>query len=283
MARKERICTEVSLPADAACTAAACAVDTWPVNAPMMLPGLTVNRIAVLTTKFWGKRASDLTIGFMEQTTAAMRDKVLAYANRWGEFSSVRFRWTKTDPVIRISFGPGGYYSYLGTDALQIPKNQHTMNLEGFTVNTPEREWKRVVTHEFGHSLGCPHEQQRKEILDLLDYAKTVAYFRQTQGWSEKEVRQQILVPLEERSLMAGSSPVADQTSIMCYQFPGSITKTGKPIPGGMDFSAMDREFFGKIYPPDVTTPAPPVADGRIVTLVGLDSSGKEVSRFALR
>ena len=40
-----------------------------------------------------------------------------------------------------------------------------------------------------------------------------------------------------------------DQTSIMCYQLPGSITKDGQPILGGTDINATDATFAGGIYP----------------------------------
>jgi hypothetical protein len=59
-------------------------------------------------------------------------------------------------------------------------------------------------------------------------------------------VQEQVLTPLDERSLLA--TP-ADQTSIMCYQLPGSITKDGKPIVGGTDINQTDAEFAAKIYP----------------------------------
>ena len=49
-------------------------------------------------------------------------------------------------------------------------------------------------------------------------------------GWSEKEVRAQILTPIEENTLR-NPSP-ADVASIMCYSFPGSVTKNGQPING---------------------------------------------------
>ena len=42
----------------------------------------------------------------------------------------------------------------------------------------------------------------------------------------------------------------------MCYQIPGSITKSGKPIIGGLDIDRIDCEFIGKIYPKEVT-PSP--------------------------
>jgi hypothetical protein len=58
----------------------------------------------------------------------------------------------------QISRGSEGYWSYLGTDIRLIPWNRPTMNLQGFTMNTSESEYKRVVRHETGHTLGFPHE-----------------------------------------------------------------------------------------------------------------------------
>ena len=35
----------------------------------------------------------------------------------------------------------------------------------------------------------------------------------------------------------------------MCYQLPGEITRDGKPIVGGVDINATDREFAARVYP----------------------------------
>jgi hypothetical protein len=120
------------------------------------------------------------------------------------------------------------------------------MNLEAFTMNTPESEFHRVVRHETGHTLGFPHEHMRKALVDKLDVAKTLEYFERTQGWSEDEVRAQVLTPLEESTLL-GTKP--DPKSIMCYQIPGEITKDGKPIIGGTDIDPSDFKFAASIYP----------------------------------
>lgn len=279
-AEKVITCTPVVLPQDQWEQAAASAIDVYPPNAPH---GETdPKRIGVLASKFWGGRAADLTFTFLESVSQAMIDKMTAFANSWGEFSRVRARYTSdlSSAVVRIAFGNSGYWSYLGTDCLQIPRNQPTMNLQQFTVNTRESEWHRVVKHEWGHAWGCPHEQQRRDVLALLDVQKTIAYFRATQGWSEAEVRAQILTPLEERSLM-NPSP-ADVTSIMCYQFPGSITKNGQAIPGGMDFSAADKTYFAKTYPrDDAPPPPPPPPPGEIIAVMAaFDAGGKEIARF---
>lgn len=265
-------CTIKELPKEKHLEAAYCAININPVNAPR---SVKPEHIVFLTQKYWGDRAKDLTFGFMEPTSIEMRNKISLYANKWGEFSKVKIRWTQTDPMCRISFQPGGYWSYLGTDCLTVPKNQQTMNLERFTVRTADSEWERVVPHEMGHFLGCPHEQQRPEILALLDEQKTIRYFRQTQGWDEQEVRDQILNPLIE-PLMGLSPP--DQISIMMYSFPGSITKSGKPIPGGNTISAVDKEYFAKVYPKDDTPIVIPPVSGKKRLTIEFDGDYKIIN-----
>jgi hypothetical protein len=125
--------------------------------------------------------------------------------------------------------------------------SRQTLNLDSFTMSTPESEFVRVVRHEAGHTLGFPHEHMRKELVDLIDRAKAIAYFGRTQGWTRQEVEFQVLTPLSKGSLIA--SEFADPKSIMCYQIPGSITKNGQPIVGGTDIVASDRAFVGRIYP----------------------------------
>ena len=120
------------------------------------------------------------------------------------------------------------------------------MNLQQFTMNTPESEYQRVVRHETGHTLGFPHEHMRKALVARIDPQKAYKWFLQTYGWDKATVDAQVLTPLSEASLM--STP-PDQTSIMCYQLPGVITKDGKPIIGGLDVNPTDYGFAGKIYP----------------------------------
>ena len=94
-------------------------------------------------------------------------------------------------------------------------------------MNTAESEFKRVIRHEAGHTLGAPHEHMRKELVARIDRQKAYDYFRRTQGWSQQQVDQQVLTPLDDRSIFGTPT---DQTSIMCYQLPGAITKDGRPI-----------------------------------------------------
>ena len=55
-----------------------------------------------------------------------------------------------------------------------------------------------------------------------------------------------MLTALDQKSIF-GTPP--DQTSIMCYQLPGSITVDGNPILGGTDINSTDAAFAARIYP----------------------------------
>lgn len=231
-------------------------------NLPGMLSALVAEpmSIAVLTTRYHGSGGVKLGVSFLDNTVAALRDKIIEHMNSWSEFSNVKFMYSQSGGQVRISRGPGGYWSYLGTDIYHIAAGQPTMNLQGFSLNTPESEYRRVVRHETGHTLGFPHEHMRREIVDLIDVQKAIAYFGQTQGWSASMVKSQVLTPLEESSIMGTEH--ADSQSIMCYQLPGSITKNGQPIAGGNDIDASDRAFVAKIYPLSTVLPPAPTDAG---------------------
>src|SRR5262245_23746622 len=109
-------------------------------------------RLALLVQKYWGPRPRRLTVSFMESTAADLRSRIISHMNAWTRTGCIEFVYTQGAGQVRISRGPGGYYSYLGTDILMIPQNRQTMNLERFTMNTPESEYKRVVRHETGHT-----------------------------------------------------------------------------------------------------------------------------------
>jgi hypothetical protein len=257
------VCLPKALPKEIWAEAAKTAIDINPLNAApvdrltKVIPGFTptAEHLAVLTTKYWQTKGVHLTVGFLDNPAADLRKRILLHMNAWGEFSNVKFRATKTDPQVRIARTAGdGYWSYLGTDVLSIAKDEPTMNLDSFTMDTPESEYHRVVRHETGHTMGFPHEHMRAELVAKIDPAKAIAFFERTQGWTEEEVRQQVLTPLEESSLLG--TPHADPNSIMCYQIPGSITKDGQPIIGGTDIDAADKEFAAQVYPKKVGTRA---------------------------
>lgn len=232
--------------------------------------------LAFLTGKLWPNKGVKLGVSFMEATAEVLRNRILEHMNSWGQFSNVRFSWSQSNGEIRISRGAGGYYSYLGTDCLSINRDRQTMNLQGFTMQTSEQEFRRVVRHETGHTIGCPHEHSRRALIARLDPQKVIAEFGRSQGWSEQMVREQILTPIEESSILSGEP--ADELSLMAYQFPGSLTRDGRPIPGGMDFSELDKKVAAKIYPLVVNPPPPTDGKWRKTVIIEVDEATNNIT-----
>ncbi|MFO0606364.1 MAG: hypothetical protein U0324_24550 [Polyangiales bacterium] len=252
------MCTPRSLPADQWLEAARKAQEVNPENVPegAILEDLARDgeRLALDIRRRWARKGVKLTVGFID-TPADLRARLLSHMNAWGNTANVSFVESNTDPKVRVARftaaearpGMDGYWSYLGTDILTIPRDEPTMNLEAFTMDTSEAEFRRVVRHEAGHTLGFPHEHMRAALIQRLDREKTIAHFMRTQGWSRQEVINQVLTPLEERQLIG--TPQADETSVMCYEIPGFLTKDGRAIAGGHDINKTDAAFAGRLYP----------------------------------
>jgi len=222
-----------------------------PTNAPLQELALgdgvlTPQRLTLYTSRYWGPVPKTLTVSFMESTAKELRERIVSHLNAWATYGGISFAETSGIGDVRISRGPGGYWSYLGTDIKLIPKNRQTMNLQGFSMSTDEKEYRRVIRHEAGHTLGYPHEHMRQVLVDRIDPQKAYDYFLRTQGWSKEMVDQQVLTALDPAKII-GTEP--DQDSIMCYQLPGAITKDGKPIRGGLDINPLDSAFTATVYP----------------------------------
>jgi hypothetical protein len=252
-------CAVRQLPSRLQFRAAEVAARLNPVNAPVVGLSAAVDgsifptplAAAVVTSKYWGPNPRKLTVSFMDNPPTDLRRRIISHLNAWTKTGCIEFVETNGTGQVRIARGSSGYWSYLGTDVLLIPQNRPTMNLQGFTMNTSDSEYRRVVRHEAGHTLGMPHEHMRSALVARIDREKAYEYFRRTQGWDRATVDQQVLTPLDEATLMF--TP-ADQDSIMCYQLPGSITHDGQPIRGGTDINATDYAFVARVYPKPAKT-----------------------------
>jgi hypothetical protein len=135
-------CLLKSLPEAMLVAAAEHAVEVNPVNAPMlpqqMLASVHLPEapqfLALLTTKYWGPRPRTLSVQFLDTPNATLRKKLLSYMNAWSKSGCIKFAATTGRGDVRLTRDGSGYWSYMGTDILLVPRNQPTMCLQSFTA-----------------------------------------------------------------------------------------------------------------------------------------------------
>jgi CHAT domain len=254
------VCRPKSLPLDKFVAAERRAVEVNPENAserrtvsrsPIGRRG-GPRRIAVVIARKWPAKGVRLSVSFLDNPSAALRSRIIGHMNAWGTQANVLFTETEGVGQVRISRldspeDMAGYWSYIGTEILEAKEDEPTLNLDSFTMRVSDAEFRRVVRHEAGHTLGFDHEHMRSEIVNGIDRKKAFAFFDKDQGWSREEVEEQVLTPLAKKSIMGTKE--ADPLSIMCYQLPGSIMKNGKPVKGGIDINPNDFAFAKSLYP----------------------------------
>jgi hypothetical protein len=126
------------------------------------------------------------------------------------------------------------------------------MNLVFQPNSADDREFRRVILHEFGHALGAIHEHTRPDRPIYWDVDAVVKYYTQlTRGkWDRKVIEEQVINPFQRR--LAGSSEF-DPSSIMMYPFPPGLAKyedgTSFQTDWNTELTQTDKDFIGKMYP----------------------------------
>ncbi|MCU5132284.1 matrixin family metalloprotease [Bacillus cereus] len=244
-------CVQMNLPDDQIIEAARLAIQENPDNAPdtdeVSADSIDSFEMALIIGKKW-RNGRTLRVRFLDGDSA-VHEKIKRYANEWSRYANLKFAFGN-DPnaEIRISFRDPkrGFWSYLGTDNLSIPRNEATMNFEGFNSNTSETEFSRVVLHEFGHCIGVSHEQSNPAVNIPWDREAVYRHYERTQGWTRPEIDFQVLTKLNPIGTVFTPH---DPKSIMQYPVPNEITIGDYEIGWNTTLSEVDKRFIGQMYP----------------------------------
>jgi len=213
------------------------------------IPEAPQTELAVTRSKKWpnGKR---LRVQFLGGSPA-IQQKVKPYAEAWHPYSNVTFEFVDSGPAeVRVGFNPdGSSWSAVGTDALNLdafPAGQPTMNFGWLTETTADEEYSRVVTHEFGHALGCIHEHQNPAT-DIPWNREAVYRYYAARGWSKEIVDHNIFRKFEKSQTQFSAF---DPQSIMLYAIPAELlTDPTRVVGWNRILSATDKSFISKVYP----------------------------------
>jgi hypothetical protein len=179
-----------------------------------------------------------------------VQQNVMYYAKQWENYANIYFDLVNSGPAeIRISFTPGGSWSYVGTDALNTTdQSQPTMNFGWFDHNTPQVEFSRTVLHEFGHCLGCIHEHQSPgaQINWNKPYVYDYCQYRQVPPWDRQKVDKNLFSRFSSSEI---TNSVFDPQSIMLYPIPPEFTTDGFQVGWNNVLSQQDIEFISRCYP----------------------------------
>ena len=208
-----------------------------------------VLRMAIERGKFWSV-GQVLKCRFLDGS-AKQKKRVEAIAHEWEQFSTVQLKFVTTGAAdIRISFkADPGSWSAVGNDALveeYFKKDAPTMNYGWLADDTDEAEYRRVVLHEFGHTLGAIHEHQNPAVSLKWDTKAVYKYFSgPPNNWSKADIDSNIL---SRYSKTQTNFTKFDPKSIMLYEFPPELFLDHKGTSGNGELSTTDKAFMKKTY-----------------------------------
>lgn len=199
-------------------------------------------------TKRWADR-SVLRVRFLNGDDF-LQTQVFRFARRWERYANIDLV-TSDDPKaeIRVAFkwkGDKTSWSAVGTDALDTPRGQPTMNFGWFDHKTKDEEFRRTTLHEFGHALGFQHEHQNPKASIPWDKKAVYKYFKDTNGWDKKKVDDNLFAPLSKTTT---NSTAFDSDSIMLYEIPESLTVGNFSTKSNTNLSDKDKEHAARMYP----------------------------------
>ena len=176
------------------------------------------------------------------------------------------------DAEIRIAFEPGGSWSYVGRDAIDLISNHNdrTMN---FGWNLTTSYGRDTALHEIGHALGFPHEHQNPNAGIVWDEEAVYSYFNgPPNNWNRDKAYHNVIRKISPTAVRGSQW---DKDSIMHYQFPAGLIVTpeqyqNQPLIPAAGLSDMDIDEVRYFYPGE-TEPQIPELKPYLSQLVQID------------
>lgn len=248
---KRGTCIDVILAPDYLANVAELAARERISNAPMRTPRRPTGepdsqRLGVITRKVW-KPGRVLRVRFMDGDPI-VQGKVIDAASEWMDYANLTFE-VSTDPdaEIRITFDIEGYSSLIGIDSKGVSTDRKTMTLGGLTAKTDPDEYRRVVLHEFGHSIGCIHEHSSPAAGIPWDRPAVYAlYAGEPNYWTPEQVDLNIFMKYDSEQTQFSAF---DRDSIMLYPIDANMTNGQYQVGFNDELSDRDKQFIARIYP----------------------------------
>src|SRR5436305_14564503 len=138
---------------------------------------------------------------FVSRASNFVYSKIQQFANLWSQYANINFSFTNADSAnIRIAVdNDGTSWSYIGTGNLSVSQDKPTMNFGWFNDTTPDMEFSRVVVHEFGHALGCIHEQASPAAHIPWNKPVVYAWYLEPLGWNQAQVDSQVFAVVPQQ------------------------------------------------------------------------------------
>lgn len=188
-----------------------------------------------------------IAVHFMDGSFQLQR-RVWKVAKQWSDISGIMLvpATDKHKSDLRVTFSPGGSWSFVGTQALDISTKEPTMQLGWLTEDSEDEELQQVVLHEFGHAMGLIHEHQNPTQGILWDKERVYAFYMgYPHYWSKAQVDTNVF---EKYSKDVTQFTEFDPTSIMLYPIPAEFTHDGFSVDWNLGISDMDKKFIQELY-----------------------------------
>ncbi len=207
-------------------------------------PRSTMVRPVLSEKRLW-KPDQPIRIGFLEN--GGPEPAVEWAIQEWTRHANLRFvRTSARDAQVRITWREPGSWSYVGTDALNVPWPQPTMSLQGIidAKDISDDQRKRMLLGAFGHVLGFINEHQNPNA--NIRWNREALYRRfpyLTPDMVEREFFLKYEGPYREFDPQSVMMPFEITPDLLEEFDPALLDRPGRGLSEG------DKRFAAELYP----------------------------------